>query len=125
MFLDMIKGYTIFFHMQRETDEDGYLLATEEDFNKAKALFESQTEGIVSKLNDKEREILRYIKSHPRCTIQSIAEGTGYSYATVRNIIKGRPKSKSAGEGLLEKVKGLSISEEIHTTEEDEKIQDK
>lgn len=121
MFLDMIKGYTIFFHMQRETDEDGYLLATVDDFDKAKALFESQTEGIVSKLNDKEREILRHIKSHPRCTIQSIAEGTGYSYATVRNIIKGRPKSKSAGEGLLEKVKGLSISEEIHTTEEDEK----
>jgi len=121
MFLDMIKGYTIFFHMQRETDEEGYLLATEEDFNKAKALFESQTEGIVSKLNDKEREILRYIKSHPRCIIQDIAEGTGCSYATVRNIIKGRPNSKSAGEGLLEKVKGLSISEETHTTEEDER----
>ena len=121
MFLDMIKGYTIFFHMQRETDEEGYLLATEEDFNKAKALFESQTEGIVSKLNDKERAILRHIKSHPRCIIQDIAEGTGYSYATVRNIIKGRPNSKSAGEGLLEKVKGLSISEETHTTEEDER----
>lgn len=121
MFLDMIKGYTIFFHMQRETDEEGYLLATEEDFNKATALFESQTEGIVSKLNDKERAILRHIKSHPRCIIQDIAEGTGNSYATVRNIIKGRPNSKNAGEGLLEKVKGLSISEETHTTEEDEK----
>lgn len=121
MFLDMIKGYTIFFHMQRETDDEGYLLATEEDFNKATALFESQTEGIVSKLNDKERAILRHIKGHPRCTVQDIAEGTGYSYATVRNIIKGRPKSKSAGEGLLEKVKGLSISEEMHTTEEDER----
>jgi DNA primase catalytic core, N-terminal domain./CHC2 zinc finger. len=121
MLLDMIKGYTIFFHMQRETDEDGYLLATEEDFDKAKKLFESQTEGIVSKLNVKERDILRYIKNHPKCIIQDIAEKTGYSYATVRNILKGRPKSKSAGEGLLEKVKGLSISEEIHTTEEDEK----
>lgn len=40
---------------------------------------------------------------------------------TIRNIIKGRSNSKSVGEGLLEKVKGLSISEEIHTTEEDEK----
>jgi hypothetical protein len=121
MFLDMIKGYTIFFHMQRETDDEGYLLATKADFNKATALFESQTEGIVSKLNDKERAILRHIKGHPRCIIQDIAEGTGYSYATVRNIIKGRPNSKSAGAGLLEKVKGLSISEETHTTEEDEK----
>lgn len=121
MFLDMIKGYAIFFHMQRETDEDGYLLATEDDFDKAKALFESQTEGIVSKLNDKEREILRYIKDHRGCIIQDIAEKTGNSYATVRNILKGRPKSKSAGEGLLEKVKGLSISDETHTTEEDEK----
>ena len=120
MFLDMIKGYTVFFHMQRETDEDGYLLATEEDFNKAKALFESQTEGIVSKLNDKEREILKFIKGHRGCMIQDIAEKTGNSYATVRNILKGRPKSKSAGEGLLEKVKGLSISDETHTTDEDE-----
>lgn len=29
------------------------------------------------------------------------------------------PESKSAGEGLLEKVKGLSISDETHTTEEE------
>ena len=120
MFLDMIKGYTIFFHEQRKTDDDGYLLATKDDYDKAKELFESQTEGIVSKLNDKERAILRFIKDHPRCIIQAIAERTGYSYATVRNILKGRPKSKSAGEGLLEKVKGLSISEETHTTNENE-----
>lgn len=120
MFLDMIKGYTIFFHRQRKKDKEGYLLATEDDFDKAKELFESQTEGIVSKLNDKEREILRYIKDHPGCIIQDIAEKTGNSYATVRNILKGRPKSKSAGEGLLEKVKGLSISDEIHTKEEGE-----
>lgn len=44
-----------------------------------------------------------------------------YGILTLRNILKGRPKSKSAGEGLLEKVKGLSISDETHTTEEEEK----
>jgi transposase len=121
MFLDMIKGYTIFFHMQRETDEEGYLLATDEDFNKAKKLFESQTEGILTKLNEKERRILTVIKDYPNgCIIQLIAEKTGYSYATVRNILKGRPKSKSAGEGLLAKVKELSISDETHTTNEEE-----
>lgn len=119
MFLDMIKGYTIFYHMQRETDVEGYLIATIDDFYKAKKLFESQTEGIISKLNDKERKILQVVKSHPGCTIQLISEKTGYSYATVRNILKGRPKSKSASEGLLEKVKELSISNETHTTNGD------
>jgi predicted transcriptional regulator len=107
--------------MQRETDEEGYLLATDEDFNKAKKLFESQTEGILTKLNEKERRILTVIKDYPNgCIIQLIAEKTGYSYATVRNILKGRPKSKSAGEGLLAKVKELSISDETHTTNEEE-----
>jgi hypothetical protein len=118
LFLDMIKGYTIFFHAQRETDEDGYLLAERQDFERAKLLFESQTEGIVSKLNDKERKIIDFIGQHPRCTITDIANGTKYPYATVRSLLKGR--KDRAHEGLLEKVKGLEISDETHTTAEEE-----
>lgn len=113
MFLDMIKGYTVFFHAQRDTDEDGYLLSTEGDFEKARTLFESQTEGIVSKLNEKERKVIDYIGQHPHCTIAIIANGTKFSYATVRSLLKGR--KDRANDGLLGKVKGLEISDETHT----------
>lgn len=113
LFLDMIKGYTVFFHAQRDTDEEGYLLSTEGDFEKARTLFESQTEGIVSKLNEKERKVIDYIGQHPRCTIAIIANGTKFSYATTRTLLKGRKDRPS--EGLLGKVKGLEISDETHT----------
>jgi hypothetical protein len=118
LFLDMIKGYTILFHAQRETDEDGYLLATKDDFFKARKLFESQTEGIVSKLNDKERTVLAYIAKNPRCSIGSIANGTKFPYSTVRSLLKGRKDRPH--DGLLEKVKGLEISDETHTNQEEE-----
>jgi hypothetical protein len=112
----MIKGYTIFFHLQRETDEQGYLLATKEDFDRAQKLFESQAEGIVSKLNDKERVILSYIAQNPGCTIPEIAIGTHLSDSTVRSALKGRKDRPSNG-FLLEKVKGLRVSDETHTKE--------
>lgn len=117
LFLDMIKGYAIVFHAQRETDPDGYLLANIEDFERAKRLFESQTDGIISKLNDKERLIIEFIATHPHVNINTIAKATKLSYGTVRNLIKGR--SDRSSQGLLDKYKGLEISDETHTTEEE------
>jgi hypothetical protein len=113
LFLDMVKGFTVFFHAQRETDADGYLIAITDDFIRAKELFESQTEGIVSKLNEKERKVIDYIGQHPRSTIAMIANGTKFSYATVRALLKGRKDRPN--DGLLSKVKGLEISDETHT----------
>jgi hypothetical protein len=40
--LDMIKGYAVMFHMQREKDTDGSILANREDFKMASALFNTR-----------------------------------------------------------------------------------
>lgn len=117
LFFDMIKGYTIFKFMQRDKNEDGKLIATLEDFYRAKKLFESQKDSIVSKLNESEIKVVNYIIDHPRCTINNISDGTGLEYTKVRNILKGRKDRKS--EGLLEKVKGLTFEDTSEVVEPD------
>lgn len=114
MFIDMVRAYAVLNFMQRETNEEGYLLATTDDFYAAKSLFESQTDGILSKLNDKERKIVAAIGQTKSmgATINMIAAFTGYSYDTVRNAIKGRANKPG---GLLEKYKPLRFMEETES----------
>jgi DNA primase catalytic core len=115
MFSDMMKGYALLKHMQRKKDENGKLLAEHEDFYRAKKLFESQQEGILSKLNDKERKILQVIgqMGDDGATINQIVTLTGMNYDRVRYAVEGR-KNRDNG-GLLEKVRGL-IMEDVSTT---------
>lgn len=117
LFFDMIKGYTIFKFMQREKNEDGKLIATLEDFERAKKLFETQKDSIVSKLNENEIKIVNYIIEHPGCTINDIADGTGLKYAPVRNTLKGR--KDRCTDGLLGKVKGLTVDDTSEVLEPD------
>jgi len=111
LFLDMIKGYTIFFHKQRK-NEDGFLIATKDDFDKAKKLFINQLNNITTKLNDKEIKILKFISERSCSTVNQIADGTCISYNTVRNILKGRPDRNKSG--LLDKENGLSYIKMSH-----------
>jgi energy-coupling factor transporter ATP-binding protein EcfA2 len=107
-FLDMIVGYTIFNFMQRETDEEGFLLANEEDFEKAKRLFEAQKEGLVTKLNENERTILKLISQNENgLDLNAIASLTNIPYKTVQRIMNGRADRDD--EGLLGKIKGLTL----------------
>lgn len=114
MFLDMVKAYAILNHMKRDTDEEGYLLATKDDFYAAKSLFESQTESVTTKLNDKERRIIQAIGQAGKTGIDTngIASATGISYQNIRIALRGRTGKPG---GLLEKVKKLRVSEETES----------
>jgi hypothetical protein len=116
--LDMIKGYAVMFHMQREKDTDGSILANREDFKMASALFNTQIESAVTKLTDEKRRVTKYITDHGHCTINEIVKGTKYPYSKVRNLLKGH--NGSVSRGLLEKVPELSEERETHTEKTDE-----
>lgn len=118
MFFDMIKGFAILYHMQREMDEEGALLADESDFCRAEELFDSQLASSVTKLSERERLVLYYIANHDHCTISHIALATGIPEQSVRNIINGR--SDRVGEGLRSKIKGLTVSRESHSYEKED-----
>lgn len=111
MFSDMMKGYAVLKHMQRNKDENGKLLAEHEDFYRAKKLFESQQEGILSKLNDKERKLLQVIgqSGDNGATINEMVTATGMKYNHIKYTVEGR-KDRDNG-GLLEKVKGLTVED--------------
>ena len=110
MFLDMIRGFAAFKWKQRTFDDGGYLLAELEDFERAKRLFEAQKENTVTKMNENERQIIQYIVSKGKCTINDISSYTGIRYQSVKRALVGR-KDREAG-GLLDKIKGLKMEEE-------------
>jgi hypothetical protein len=110
MFLDMIKGYAVINFMQRDRDENGFVIAAKEDFDCAKKLFESQKEASISKYTEREAKIIKCVLTKHRATAQDIALDTGIPYSTVNRIINGNSKSHNGG--LLEKVKGLTILKE-------------
>lgn len=110
IFLDTIKGYTILMQEQRGKDDEGYLLATKDDYMKAKRLIESQSESLRTKLNDKERKILAAIRQgDPWIDVNELAGKTGYTYYQIRDAVEGRDRNS----GLLVKVPGLKKEEHI------------
>ena len=113
MFLDMVRGFAAFKWKQRTFDGDSSLIAELEDFERAKRLFEAQKENTVTKMNENERQIIQYISSKGKCTINDISSYTGIGYQSVRRALVGR-KDREAG-GLLDKIKGLRMEEETDT----------
>lgn len=116
LFNDMVIGYAAFKWKQRKQGEGGYLLAEEEDFRRAKKLFESRAENTITKLTEPETKIIKCIvdKKESGCTINEIVEKTEIKYQTVNRLLNGR-KERNTG-GLLGKVKGLK-KEEVTITD--------
>jgi hypothetical protein len=111
LLLDMIRGYTIFNYQQRERNENGDLIATKEDFENARRLFESRAENIITHLTKNEKAIVEFIMKHPGCTVNDIADGVklsdgkNLSPKTIYALISGRSDRKDTG--LIYKVKGM------------------
>ena len=110
----MIRGYTIFKYQQRQKDSNGNLIATEEDFWRAKRLFESRAENTVTHLTANEKAIVEFIIKHQGnrgCTVNEMAKGVTLSDGKklsskqIYYIISG--KSGKEESGLLFKVKGM------------------
>lgn len=111
LLFDMIRGYAMFNYKQRQIDEDGWLVATKDDFYAAKNLFKSREANTVTKLTKPELEIVKYIIKHQKstgCSGNDIATGTGIRYNTVHRLINGRNDRPDDDGGLLSKVKGMT-----------------
>lgn len=110
LFLDMVKSYAIYQHLQRDTNEKGYLIADIEDFKSAKILFESQQDNILTKLNTDERNIIRAIgQNGTRATVNEIVRLTKISYSKVLRLLNGRKERGT--EGLLDRFTDLTYIE--------------
>lgn len=103
LFMDLVVAFTGMFRFQREKDAEGYYLATEDDFNAAKALFtDNDGEELVRRLTKKERETLEFLVSRPEgITQDDLAEKLKVSRQRAGHILFGRDKERG---GLMQKV---------------------
>jgi hypothetical protein len=62
LFMDLVVAAAAMRRFQREKDENGYYLATEDDFNTAKALFtDKDAEELVKRLTGRERDLINLL----------------------------------------------------------------
>jgi primase-polymerase (primpol)-like protein len=117
IFSDIVKAFCAFRYAVRETDGRGRLIATEEDFLDAKALFDDAEGHGGEKYTDSERKVLEaIIQCGYVATIQNIVEETGLSSGRVRDIINGRGRDEQRRHGLLAKCPALTVESVSEST---------
>ena len=107
---DMVKAFCAFRYAVRETDDRGRLVATEKDFEDAKALFDDAEGHGEEKYTEAEKRVLRaIIQCAYVATLESLADVTGLSSGRLKDIINGRGRDEQQRHGLLAKCHSLAV----------------
>jgi hypothetical protein len=107
IFLDFVRAYCVLNYLARQTDEDGALIATKQDFDNALKLFKTVAVQQVTKLNAREREIATAIRENSPCDVPTIMDETGLSRSRVSELLHG--DKDSGNRGMLEKIPELKF----------------
>lgn len=114
-FLDLIRVSAVLHFMQRAKNENGNLLASEEDFKFALGLYTPRAESLMMNMSDKQLIIAKFIMDNPGRTIKELAEmgieykGKTLQYQDIYNNVIGRKKvseSEYKG-GIIQKIPEL------------------
>jgi len=118
LFMDLVVAHTAMYRYQREKDSDGYYLATEDDFQAAKALFtDKDAEELVHRLTKKEREFADILCKHSEgLTREEAAKSLNISGNRISQLANGE---KGRG-GLSQKLPGFEIVEVTDSERVDE-----
>lgn len=106
IFADMIRSSAAFHYLKREKDEADRLIATVEDFENAKSLYEEIGGHDRDKFTERELDVLNAIFIKDIATQADIQEITRLSPGRVGDLLNGRGKD---GHGLLYKCKDLIV----------------
>jgi len=108
IFMDLVVAHTYMNHFQREQAADGFYLATEADFEAAKALFceGPDADELVHRLSRKEREFCELLKKNPGgLTRHEVATAMGVSRSRVSQLARG----ERGNAGLTQKIPAFDI----------------
>jgi hypothetical protein len=110
-FLDLIKGFAALRFMQRTEFCDNEILASLEDFENAKALYEQGKAGLATKLTKAELKLVTWMVGKGQLSINDIVKeylkpnGGQYTSEAIRKTLEG----KKDGKGLIDKVPGMLV----------------
>lgn len=118
IFMDLVVAHAAMYRYQRERDSEGYYLATEDDFQAAKALFtDKDAEELVHRLTKKEREFADLLCKRPEgLTREEAAKFLNISGNRISQLANGE---KGRG-GLTQKLPGFEIVEITDSVRVDE-----
>jgi hypothetical protein len=108
MLSDMIKASAALHYMKREMDANGWLIATDEDFENARSLYVEIGGHDPDKYTTAELQVLDAIVEKGEATQSDIQEYTGLSAGRVSDILNGRNRQ---GHGLLYKCGELIVED--------------
>jgi len=126
-FVDLLAAYAVLHHTQRDVIDEGdhkKITATEDDFEAAKALYESRAENLTTKMADRELHFIRWLTTQADGTqfhfkINDVARtykgpnGKGLSAKTLERMLLGRKDRNTYG--LIDKIKGGGLVEAKHS----------
>ncbi len=132
-FADLLAAYAILRIGQREVVEEGdhlKVIATVEDFESAKALYESRAENLTTKLNDDDLHMVRWLigKAGGRpydFTTNDLAKGyvgrngMPLSPKTIERRLLGRREKSRTSHGLIHKIAGGALIVETKSETEE------
>ena len=114
MFMDLVKSFTIFDFMNRKKDDRSRLIAIEDDFYRAKDIFDGIGGTSSNKYTSKERGILQSIIDNGyRASFAEVSSKTGINEQYIRDIVFGRGKDQQQKHGLISKCNALSYDNKI------------
>ena len=107
---DMVKAFCAFRYAVRETDDRGRLVATERDFNDAKALFDDAEGHSEEKYTEPEKKVLKgLINCAYVATLENLSDATKLSSGRLKDILNGRGRDEQKRYGLLAKCHSLTV----------------
>jgi len=111
MFLDLIGSFAVFARSNRQFDEDLRLEANEDDYKRAKALYDDLGGHSAYKLTEAETRFLDALKEFGRvANKQQMQQITGLSLGRIGDILNGNGKNSH---GLFYKCPYLSKDESV------------
>ena len=117
MFKDMIRSVALFKYRQRE-QYGNVIIATVEDFNNTKKIYQQLGEKNATNLTENELKIMRYMEATGEAELKHIGKYMDCSDTTARNYLHGRDKNVDGG--LLAKVPGLHMEQVSTSIKEDD-----
>lgn len=113
IFMDLVIAHTAMFRYQREKDSEGRYMATEDDFQAAKALFnDNDAEELVKRLTRRERDVIEKLVANP----------SGYTRDELAGLLKVAPERISQIIGGQKGNGGLKQKVQIAETRKSETI---
>lgn len=106
IFLDLVRSNAVWHFMQRESTEEDFIAASEDDFVAAKRLYVGRADTLIDKLSKSERKLAEaIIKSNGEMYREEAAAVLKVSVNRISQLIHG----ENGKTGLLQKLPGFNV----------------